>query len=169
MADPYFPVDMNEMAAHRNFFDIEEGRVAFDNCVVQAMWLNHPQGCLGFRLETEHGVVAYATDNEPWHPLFDQNVRKLAEGADVLIYDAQYLPEEYAARKRGWGHSHWREGVNIAMESGAKELVLFHHDPDHSDEMVDNIVKTARDYYPKVRAASEGMEMEVNISKAVSG
>ena len=161
MADPYFPVDMSEMAAHRNFYDIEEDRIAFDDCVVQSMWLNHPQGCLGFRLETENHVLVYATDNEPGHPVFDKNVRKLAQGADVLIYDAQYLPEEYAAKKRGWGHSHWREAVNIVMESGTKELVLFHHDPDHSDECIDNIVKTARDHYAKVRAASEGMEIQV--------
>jgi len=49
MSDPYFPVDMSEMAAHRNFYDIEEDRIAFDDCVIQSMWLNHPQGCLGFR------------------------------------------------------------------------------------------------------------------------
>jgi phosphoribosyl 1,2-cyclic phosphodiesterase len=161
MSDPYFPVDMSEMAAHRNFYDIEEDRIAFDDCVIQSMWLNHPQGCLGFRLETENQVLVYATDNEPGHPIFDKNVRKLAEGADVLIYDAQYLPDEYIAKKRGWGHSHWREAINIVMESGTKELVLFHHDPDHSDECVDNIVKAARDHYPKVRAASEGMEIQV--------
>jgi phosphoribosyl 1,2-cyclic phosphodiesterase len=161
MSDPYFPVDMSEMAAHRNFYDIEEDRIAFDQCIVQSMWLNHPQGCLGFRIETGDKVVVYATDNEPGHPVFDKNVRQLAEGADVLIYDAQYLPEEYEARKRGWGHSHWREAVNIVMESGAKELVLFHHDPDHDDAIVDNVVAKAREFYPKVRAASEGLELDL--------
>jgi ribonuclease BN (tRNA processing enzyme) len=88
-------------------------------------------------------------------------VRKLAEGADVLIYDSQYLPEEYAAKRRGWGHSHWREAVNIVMESGANELVLFHHDPDHDDELIDKVVKDARNYYPRVRAAAEGMEIKI--------
>jgi ribonuclease BN (tRNA processing enzyme) len=78
-----------------------------------------------------------------------------------LIYDAQYLPEEYEAKKRGWGHSHWREAVNIVMESGAKELVLFHHDPDHDDKTIDSVVEKAREYYPKVRAASEGLEIEL--------
>ena len=144
MSDPYFPVDMSEMAAHRNFYDIEEDRIAFDDCTVQSMWLNHPQGCLGFRVETNDKVVVYATDNEPGHPVFDKNVRQLAEGADVLIYDAQYLPEEYEAKKRGWGHSHWREAVNVVMESGAKELILFHHDPDHDDLLVDKVVQQAR-------------------------
>jgi ribonuclease BN (tRNA processing enzyme) len=161
MADPYFPVDMNEMKAHRNFYDIEEDRIAFDDCIVQSMWLNHPQGCLGYRVETDNKVVVYATDNEPGHPVFDKNVRKLAEGADVLIYDAQYTPDEYIASKKGWGHSTWREAINIVMESGAKELILFHHDPDHPDACIDGIVTEARNHYPAVRAAAEGMVLQL--------
>jgi phosphoribosyl 1,2-cyclic phosphodiesterase len=159
MADPYFPVNMSDMAAHRQFCTIDEGRTKLEGCTVQSMWLNHPQGCLGFRMETQGKVIVYATDNEPGDPVFDKNVRKLAEGADLLIYDAQYLPEEYAARKQGWGHSHWREAINVVMESGAKELILFHHDPDHTDSCIDAVVKQAREHYPKVRAASEGMEI----------
>ena len=161
MSDPYFPVDMTEMAARRHFYDIEEDRITFDNCVIESKWLNHPQGCLGFRLQANNKVLVYATDNEPGSPQFDKNVRKLAEGADVLIYDAQYLPEEYAAKRRGWGHSHWREAVNVVMESGAKELVLFHHDPDHDDGCIDSIVQVARNHYPRVRAAAEGREIEL--------
>jgi ribonuclease BN (tRNA processing enzyme) len=125
------------------------------------MWLNHPQGCMGYRLETKDGVFVYATDNEPGDALFDKNVRKLAAGADVLIYDAQYLPDEYE-RKRGWGHSHWREAINVVTESGAKDLVLFHHDPDHDDVCIDKVVKEARNYYPRLRAAAEGMQIEVS-------
>jgi phosphoribosyl 1,2-cyclic phosphodiesterase len=161
MASPYFPVNTSEMKAARNFYDIEEGATQVDNATVRALWLNHPQGCMGFRLETKDGILVYATDNEPGDEVFDKNVRKLAEGADVLIYDSQYLPEEYTARRRGWGHSHWREAVNIVMESGAKELVLFHHDPDHDDEVIDKVVAEARNYYPRVRAAAEGMEIKV--------
>ena len=161
MAAPYFPVDMSEMKAQRGFYNLEQGRVPLEDVMVEAMWLNHPQGCMGFRLETKDGVLVYATDNEPGDPQFDKNVRKLAAGADVLIYDAQYLPEEYEARKRGWGHSHWREAINVVMESGAKELILFHHDPDHDDACIDKVVEEARNYYPKVRAAAEGMEIEL--------
>jgi len=159
MSVPYFPVGLPEMRAQRDFYDIEEGRVSLEEMVVQTLWLNHPQGCMGFRLETKDGVLVYATDNEPGDPVFDSNVRKLAAGADVLIYDAQYLPEEYEALRRGWGHSHWREAVNIVMESGAKELVLFHHDPGHDDACIDRVVKEASNYYPSVRAAAEGMEI----------
>lgn len=161
MAVPYFPVNTTEMKAGRNFYDLEPGRIDLDGISVEAMWLNHPQGCMGFRLETKEGIFVYATDNEPGDVAFDKNVRKLAVGADVLVYDAQYLPEEYEARKRGWGHSHWREGVNIAMESGAKELVLYHHDPDHDDACIDRTVSEARNYYARVRAAAEGMEIEI--------
>ena len=161
MAAPYFPVGMSEMKAQRDFYGFEEGRLELNDVTVQASWLNHPQGCMGFRLETKSGVVVYATDNEPGEVVFDKKVRQLAAGADVLIYDAQYLPEEYEARKRGWGHSHWREAINIVMESGAKELILFHHDPDHNDVCIDKVVQEACNYYPKVRAAAEGMEMEL--------
>jgi phosphoribosyl 1,2-cyclic phosphodiesterase len=162
MAAPYFPVDMSEMKARRDFYEIEAGRHELsDGVVIQTAWLNHPQGCMGFRVEHGNRVLVYATDNEPGDELFDKNLRKLAAGADVLIYDAQYLPQEYEARKRGWGHSHWREAVNVVMESGAKELILFHHDPDHDDACIDNIVNQAANYYPRVRAAAEGMEIQL--------
>jgi phosphoribosyl 1,2-cyclic phosphodiesterase len=161
MSEPYFPVNMSEMAAQRHYYTIDEGRMELDKCVVQATLLNHPQGCLGFRVEAEGKVLVYATDNEPGHPTFDQNVRTLADSADLLIYDAQYLPEEYETSKRGWGHSHWREAVNIASHSRAKELVLFHHDPDHNDACLDAILEQARHHFPKVRVAAEGMELEL--------
>lgn len=161
MAAPYFPVNMSEMKADRHFYNLDAGCVSLGGVTIQVAWLNHPQGCLGFRLESKEGVVVYATDNEPGDPEFDKNVRQLAAGADVLIYDAQYLPEEYEAQKRGWGHSHWREAINVVMESGTKELVLYHHDPDHDDNCIDKVVKEAQNYYPKVRAASEGMEIKL--------
>jgi phosphoribosyl 1,2-cyclic phosphodiesterase len=161
MASPYFPISVSHMrGAKRDFRSIENGCLPMgDGIQIKTAWLNHPQGCMGFRVETKEGVLVYATDNEPGDANFDKAVRKLAEGADVLIYDAQYLPEEYEARRRGWGHSHWREAVNVVMESGAKELILYHHDPDHTDAIVDKVVKDARNYYPKVRAAAEGMEI----------
>ena len=169
MSSPYFPVGLNEMRARRDFYDLDKTRLDLDDLTIRTMWLNHPQGCMGFRVETKDGVMVYATDNEPGDRKFDKNVRELAAGADVLIYDAQYLPDEYEARRRGWGHSHWREAVDVAMESGAKELVLFHHDPDHDDVCIDKIVKEARNYYPSVRAAAEGMQIELPASATRPG
>jgi phosphoribosyl 1,2-cyclic phosphodiesterase len=170
MAAPYFPVDLDQMKAKRSFYNIENGCIPMaDGVTIKTAYLNHPQGCLGFRLETKEGVLVYATDNEPGDEKFDKAVRKLAEGADILIYDAQYLPEEYEARRRGWGHSHWREAVNVVMESGAKELILYHHDPEHTDAIVDKVVENARSYYPKVRAAAEGMEIQIGAKSQGSG
>lgn len=157
MVQPYFPVNMNEMAARREFFDIGEGQADFEDCRIVTRWLNHPQGCLGFRIEAAGKVLVYATDTEPGDPSLDRALRTLAEGADLLICDAQYLPEEYSTAKHGWGHSHWREAVNVAQQSGAQELVLFHHDPDHTDDCIDRIVLDAAQAFPKVRAAHEGM------------
>ncbi|HXZ31300.1 MAG TPA: MBL fold metallo-hydrolase [Terriglobales bacterium] len=165
MASPYFPVGLNEMRARQDFYDLDEKGLDLGDVRLRTMWLNHPQGCMGFRMEAKDGVMVYATDNEPGDPAFDKNVRKLADGADVLIYDAQYLPEEYEARRHGWGHSHWREAVNVAMESGAKELILFHHDPDHDDNCIDKVVREAKNYYARVRAAAEGMQIELRGSK----
>jgi phosphoribosyl 1,2-cyclic phosphodiesterase len=162
MVKPYFPVEMSHMAARRTFCDLQEQRIDFGDWVLETRRLNHPQGCLGFRLEAEDGVVVYATDNEPGVPEFDQTVRKLAEEADVLIYDAQYLPDEYHAKRRGWGHSHWREAVDVAASSGVKELVLFHHDPDHDDVAIASMVAEARAHFPKLRAAAEGMEIHLS-------
>jgi phosphoribosyl 1,2-cyclic phosphodiesterase len=170
MASPYFPVDLGMMRAKRDFCNIENGCIDMEDGIrIKTQWLNHPQGCLGFRVETKEGVLVYATDNEPGDAAFDKGVRKLAEGADILIYDAQYLPEEYEARRRGWGHSHWREAVNVVMESGAKELILYHHDPDHTDAVVDKVVADARNYYPKVRAAAEGLEIQIGVKGQGSG
>jgi phosphoribosyl 1,2-cyclic phosphodiesterase len=169
MASPYFPVDLGMMRAKRDFCNIENGCLDMEDGIhITTQWLNHPQGCLGFRVETKDGVLVYATDNEPGDVEFDKGVRKLAEGADLLIYDAQYLPEEYEARRRGWGHSHWREAVDIAMESGTKELILYHHDPDHTDAIVDKVVADARNYYPSVRAAAEGMVIQLGAKAAAT-
>jgi ribonuclease BN (tRNA processing enzyme) len=165
MSSPYFPVNFSQMQARSRFGNIANGCIEMENGIrIKTAWLNHPQGCLGFRVESPDGVMVYATDNEPGDKDFDKAVRKLAEGADVLIYDAQYLPDDYAANRVGWGHSHWREAVNVVMESGAKELILYHHDPDHSDLIVDRVVAEARNYYDKVRAAAEGMEIAVGRS-----
>ncbi|MGA2991527.1 MAG: MBL fold metallo-hydrolase [Candidatus Korobacteraceae bacterium] len=160
MADPFFPVNMTEMAARRSFHSIAEGRTAFDDCAVDSLWLNHPQGCLGFRVEAGNSVLAYATDNEPGDPVFDKAVRRLAQDADVLIYDAQYLPEEFASH-RGWGHSHWREAIAVARQCQVKHLVLFHHDPDHSDECIDRLLEQAQQHFSRVSAAAEGMALEL--------
>jgi len=158
MAVPYFPVDLSSMSAKRKFKEVSGGdtfRIG-ENEITTA-WLNHPQGCLGFRIDTPAGSVVYATDNEPGDAKLDQSLRELAAGADIFINDAQYTTEQLCTTRKGWGHSSWLDGVRVAKEVGAKTLVLFHHDPDSTDRTVDTILKHAREQFDSVFAASEGM------------
>jgi phosphoribosyl 1,2-cyclic phosphodiesterase len=158
MASPYFPVDLSAMAATRKFKEVEGGEsFTIRENKITARWLNHPQGCLGYRIETPAGIVAYATDNEPGDPALEQSLRELAAGADIFINDAQYTPEQLATTRHGWGHSSWKEGVRAARDAGAKTLVLFHHDPDSTDRAVDTILRDTREEFDSVFAASEGM------------
>lgn len=162
MAHPYFPVDVSVMNARREFFEISGGdKLDIGGVKISARWLNHPQGCLGFRLETPTGTIAYTTDNEPGVPALERNLKELATGADVFINDAQYSPEQLAGAKKGWGHSSWLEGVKIAEEVGAKNLFLFHHDPDASDRIVDEMLREARRKGGSVWASAEGMVISV--------
>jgi phosphoribosyl 1,2-cyclic phosphodiesterase len=158
MALPYFPVDPSAMTAKRKFREVDGGdSFQIGENKVTTRWLNHPQGCLGYRIETPAGIVVYATDNEPGVPALDKNLRELAVDADIFINDAQYSPSQLANERKGWGHSSWSEGVKVAHESNAKTLVLFHHDPDSTDRVVDQLLRHARDEFDSVFAASEGM------------
>jgi len=163
LASPYFPVDVSMMSAARSFREVAGGdRWKIRETQISVAWLNHPQGCLGYRMDTAGGSVVYATDNEPGVPEFDRNLRELARGADVLIYDAQYSPEQVAGDRKGWGHSSWLEGVKVARDAGARNLVLFHHDPDSSDKIVDGFLAAARREFPATWAATEGMSIALS-------
>jgi phosphoribosyl 1,2-cyclic phosphodiesterase len=163
LSSPYFPVDVSMMTASREFNEVSGGQ-SWDigKTKVTAGWLNHPQGCLGYRIDTTGGSIVYATDNEPGVPECDRNIRQRAQGADVLIYDAQYSPEQLASERRGWGHSSWLEGVKIARECRVRNLVLFHHDPDSTDRGVDGFLSAARQEFPSTWAAAEGMTITMD-------
>jgi hypothetical protein len=116
-------------------------------------------------LDTSAGSIVYATDNEPGVPEMDASLRELAAGADVFINDAQYSPEQLASSRKGWGHSSWLEGVKIGREVAARNLFLFHHDPDSSDRVVDGFLQAARKEFPATWAATEGMALTVGEGK----
>lgn len=163
LASPYFPIDANTMASQRTFRDVSSGENwQIDGVRLTAERLNHPQGCLGYRLETSAGSIVYATDNEPDGGEYDKSLRRLAQDADVLIYDAQYSPEQLASTRKGWGHSSWLEAVKVARESKVANLVLFHHDPDSSDRTIDGYLSAARQEFPATWAATEGMSINLS-------
>ncbi len=103
---------------------------------------NHPQGVFAFRVEHGGKAVVYATDTEHYEGRMDDKLLALARGAEVLIYDSQYTPEEYegtagvGGSKKGWGHSTFVEGARLAKSAGVRRLVLFHHDPVQADAAV---------------------------------
>lgn len=166
MATPYFPVTLSDTAAAREYTEMAGGdELTVCDARVTACWLNHPQGCLGFRFETTAGTIVYTTDNEPGQPELDRSLRELAAGADVLVNDAQFTPEQLARSHKGWGHSSWLESVRLAKDAGVRNLVLFHHDPDSSDDAVDAILRDARGAFKNTWAASEGMVISLSAGR----
>jgi phosphoribosyl 1,2-cyclic phosphodiesterase len=161
MSSPYFPVDMGIMGAVRRFYDIGKKALNINGATITPAALNHPQGCVGYRIEADGGSLVYATDTEPGSRVHDKNVRKLAAGTDLLIYDSQYTEQQLKGPKKGWGHSSWIEGVKIAKDAGCRRLMLFHHDPDNDDTAVDQLLAAAKKEFPHSLAAAEGQVFEI--------
>ena len=166
MDHPNFPVHLGSMAAQMNFLDMTEGEpLAIDDgeggkVLVTSARGNHPQGVFAFRVEHAGRAAVYATDTEHYEGRVDQKLVDLARGARVLIYDSQYTPEEYSAKK-GWGHSTFEEGAKLARIAGVQRLVLFHHDPTQTDAAVREKERRARAVFGDVIAAYEGLVLEI--------
>jgi phosphoribosyl 1,2-cyclic phosphodiesterase len=156
MRRPHFPVDFERARSRREFIDMGISQVKIGDATITPFPLFHPNGAAGFRIESDGKVIVYATDREHGHAELDPVFEKWAHGADLLIHDAQYTPEEYEGLKH-WGHSTWQEAVRVAQTTGAKQLALFHHDPKHDDEMVAAIEVEARKSFENAFAAREGM------------
>jgi ribonuclease BN (tRNA processing enzyme) len=122
--------------------------------------LHHPNGATGYRIESPDGCIVYASDHEHGDSAIDAIVREYARDADILIYDAQYTPNEYEQR-RGWGHSTWREAVKVARAAHVKQLILFHHDPLRTDKQLAAIVHEAQEEFRNTIAAQEGWSTRV--------
>jgi phosphoribosyl 1,2-cyclic phosphodiesterase len=162
MADPLFPVGLDEFKAKIEFCDFRPGETLrpYPDATLRTAPLNHPGGCTGYRLEFGGKAIAYVTDTEHRPGTLDQNVLDLAEGADLLIYDANYTDDEFS-KHIGWGHSTWQEGVRLADAAGADTLVLFHHDPQHHDDMLDRIGAEVEAKRPGTIVGREGLEIYV--------
>jgi phosphoribosyl 1,2-cyclic phosphodiesterase len=161
MINPYFPVSLGGMQAELLFRAVENGgSIQVGPATIFARELCHPGGALGFRVTSGDCSVVYATDFE--HGLgADDALVELSRGAEMLIFDATYTDAEYEKGKLGWGHSTWEMGVRIAKAAGVKKLVLFHHDPSHTDRQVDAILRAARHAFPGTDAAKEGKVYEL--------
>lgn len=161
MSPPFFPVAIEDVATQLCVRDLTSTeRFNLGDLRVTTARLNHPDPVYGYRLDFAGRSVVYATDTEHYS-CADPTLRRLASGADVLIYDAQYTPEEYSGEqgpaKVGWGHSTFAAAAEIARLAGVGQLVLFHHDPRRRDEDVQDLERRCRALFPRSVAAREGM------------
>jgi len=163
MEDPYYPVRFDLASATLKFEQIDGEAVRFGNAEISSFALHHPGGACGYRIDAGGACFVHATDHEHGDAEADARLREVARGADVLIYDAQFTPEEYETHV-GWGHSTWLEATRCAAAAQVKQLVLFHHDPGHTDDDMQQIVEQAREHFPNTSLALEGRSIAVGNS-----
>lgn len=148
MDSDYFPVRLSDMRANLQFCELEAD-VHLGEIKVSYVFLNHPGLAVGFRIFFAGRSLVYLSDHETFgrlaaggpnpHPL-DVEIAKFAEGADLLISEAQYTEEEYALKK-GWGHSTFLDALERADRAQVKRLAIFHHDPSHDDAFMDQVLE----------------------------
>ncbi len=143
MNSPYYPITTKEMSATLRFHPLQEETFSLDEIKIQTLRLNHHGICLGYRVEYQHKIFCYITDNElPFHdtPAFDQayvdRLSAFIHDADVVVMDATYSDEEYQLRV-GWGHSCISQVASLADKAKVKKLCLFHHCPSQKDIDID--------------------------------
>lgn len=166
MRHPNFPVPLQVMGADLQFKDLQIGQsvAVGDDVLVETALLNHPGQALGYRVNWQGHAAAYVTDTEHYPDRMDENVLKLAQDADVMIYDATYTDDEYHSKqssKVGWGHSTWQEAVKVAKAANVKKLVIFHHDPLHDDDFLDQVGRDVAMAFPNSLLAREGVPLHI--------
>jgi phosphoribosyl 1,2-cyclic phosphodiesterase len=181
MSPPYFPVDIHRLPSRRTFHTLTgreriiwpagkmEPLLRQESWQIQAgevhisvhISSHHPlNGSAVYRIEYGGRRLVFATDVE-WQEHCDPAFLAFVEGADVLIHDAQYTPDEYSADKQGFGHSSTMMATEAANEAHVGRLVLFHHEPTHNDEKLDALQEEAREHFAQTSAAYEGLEIDL--------
>jgi phosphoribosyl 1,2-cyclic phosphodiesterase len=140
--DIHFPVSVNDIPSKVEFARPEGDVWQVGSARVRRIQLNHPGGAQGFRIDDEDGSsMAYLTDNEmnATRPVITvDDLARFSDGVSLLIHDAQYIPSDMP-HKRGFGHSLVEDVLKLGEYAKPKDLVLFHHDPDRSDDALDQI------------------------------
>lgn len=185
MENPYFPISMEQMPGNICIKEIQEVNFQVEGVPIKGQFVSHPGLCTGYRLHTPGGSIIYIPDVELFHrlrarwvretdtvtqilrrtdPEEDRNMIDFIRDAEVVILDSQYSAAEYEGHV-GWGHSCVEDTVAFALHANVKRLFLFHHDPDHSDAQITELVARARQMVAflghrlVVDAAREGQEI----------
>jgi phosphoribosyl 1,2-cyclic phosphodiesterase len=166
MESTYFPVPFAELPSNIEIEELKDFNFDIGPVCVRAQRANHPGVCVGYRLFSPHGIVAFFPDNESRPHGEDPAMIEFVREADLLILDSQYDAAEYR-RHVGWGHGCVDDSVALALKARVKQLCLFHHDPDHDDKRIDGLVKHARRIVARqhgklrVEAAREGQTISL--------
>ena len=180
METQFFPVSLRDLSSNIAIEELKEMEFSIGKVKVRSKFANHPGICAGYRLYTSGGSVTFFPDNEPYELLkvhlaerdqsslddareFAKTERaKLIEfldQSDVLIIDAQYTDEEYQ-KHIGWGHGSLSRVVSMALDANVRRLILFHHDPNHDDNQIDDMLQRAR-----LLVVESGKPMEVEAAR----
>lgn len=153
---PYFPVPWDRVPSKHTYTDFTVGeQIQVGECPIQTIALDHPGGGSGYRINHEGKSVVYLSDTAHTPDFFERYVA-FTHNADLLVYDATFTCAEFA-KHPDWGHSTWKKATELAKKSGVKDLLLFHHAPEHTDNMMAEIEREARLEFPRTAVAYEGM------------
>ena len=171
MEGSLFPVPRSALKANISIVDIPKStsRFSVGSATITRLAMNHPGRGSAYCIEADDAKVAYITDNELYPPYKKEtdfiDFAKFAQNADLLIHDAQYMLSDMPA-KNGWGHSVAEEAVKLAMACNAKKLALYSHDPERTDDDIDDVVNHCNVYVTvaesnlQVFASSEGQALD---------
>jgi phosphoribosyl 1,2-cyclic phosphodiesterase len=161
MMSPLFPVPPEVFRSTLEYRDFTAGDTltTTKGARVRTVALNHPDGATGYRIDFGGRSLCLVYDTEHVPGALDRKILSLISGAELVIYDCMYTDDEYR-RYVGWGHSTWQEGIRLCQQAGAKRMVVFHHDPDHDDDMLDEIGREVHRQLPGSVVAHEGMQLE---------
>ncbi|MEM7403649.1 MAG: MBL fold metallo-hydrolase [Pseudomonadota bacterium] len=192
MKAPYFPVEVETWLADISYHTPHNRPFDIGPATLQAFPVHHPGTTYGYRLEFNGRSVVYAPDNElqfisqsidDRKAEFDEEEKALLEamkeeqrlkgihfmaGADMVIHDAQYTPEDYT-RKRGWGHSCYIDTINSAIDANTDCLYLFSHDPNYNDLTLDEIAGRADTQVSERQAAMGCWLARENMTVSLDG
>lgn len=164
LGPPHFPVRIDELNGEWALEGIEPGDYQIEGFSVQAREIPHKRTrTFGFRVSDGTTTIAYLSDHAPQNVgagpdgfgEYHDTARELAAGVDLLIHDAQYTPEEFDERA-DFGHTTPQYAIGLARAAGARSVLLFHHDPDRTDEQLDRLLATVSPDGVDVDVAAEG-------------
>ncbi len=169
MSPPHFPISPGGLRGAWAFNFLAPGWVALEGFGVQVVEIPHKGGrTFGYRVSDGHSVLAYLPDHCPtrlgpgpdgWGEYHDAAMR-LAQGVDLLIHDAQLLPEELEAESH-FGHAAADYAIALGRRAGARAVALFHHRPDRTDGAIDAMVERLATCPMSVSAAAEGTVLDL--------